>query len=394
MNNDITISMVHEPFMGEMDRYKARLFGINKNADGIATLSIDGGIDDETWSMFFGAAYTSLRANIEALVEDDSVKGIVLMLNSPGGAVGGCFETCEYIRQARNIKPIWAFGEHLVASAAYALAASCSKFYATETTEIGSIGVMAQTLDFTEYYKKRGIISRMFRSKNAEKKNLSLDSEEGAEDIQEKLDFYESKFYQAIALGRDVSEETVLAEYGHGKTFVAPVALDKGMIDGITSYEGLIENFTSSLNESEGEDMDLTKMSAEERNSLYTALLENDPSLSAERDGNILATERNRISSLLEIRTDANASIVDAAISDGRSVESVAVEILKSRSFAAPAPAPAADPMSEIKAKAEATQTVQIPAALKGLIDNGDESLIAQAKMAVQKITELTEGGK
>ena len=234
----------------------------------------------------------------------------------------------------------------------------------------------------------------MFRSKNAEKKNLSLDSEEGAEDIQEKLDFYESKFYQAIALGRDVSEETVLAEYGHGKTFVAPVALDKGMIDGITSYEGLIENFTSSLNESEGEDMDLTKMSAEERNSLYTALLENDPSLSAERDGNILATERNRISSLLEIRTDANASIVDAAISDGRSVESVAVEILKSRSFTAPAPAPAADPMSEIKAKAEATQTVQIPAALKGLIDNGDESLIAQAKMAVQKITELTEGGK
>lgn len=371
---------VHEGSTNNIERYLAKEIGCVINPDtGIARVYAQGSLHDiGGWYTFSQGNYTRLRAIIEELTLNESVKGIVLHLNSPGGYVDGCFEACQYIREARETKPIWAYGEGMVCSAAYALASSCTKFYASPSTEVGSVGVQCQYMDASEMMKKAGIISKIFRSKNAENKNLSPDTEEGKKQIQESLDYHEELFYEAISLGRDVDVDVALDTYGHGRTFVGQELLSRRMVDGLCQYNEFIEYFTSSLGESEGEEMDITKLSSEEKKNLYEALLQNDPSLSAERDGAILEAERNRISVLVAIRTEANASIVDAAITEGRTAESVALEVLKIE-IAAAANTPKADPMKEIEEMAEATQSVEVPQGLVGILENPSEKASLEA---------------
>lgn len=371
---NIRFLAVNEASTNNIERFVAKSFGYSMNEEtGIAKIYAQGALHDlGSWWTFSQGSYSMLRVLIEELVNADSVKGIVLHLNSPGGYVDGCFEACQFIREARESKPIWAYGEGMVCSAAYALASSCTKFYASPSTEVGSVGVQCQYTDASEMMKKAGIISKIFRSKNAENKNLSPDTEEGKKQIQESLDYHEGLFYEAISLGRDVEVDVAIDTYGHGRTFVGQELLSRKMVDGLCQYNEFIEYFTSSLGESEGEEMDITKLSSEEKKNLYEALLQNDPSLSAERDRSVLETERNRISALVDIRTEANASIVDAAISEGRTAESVALEVLKIERAAA-AKTPKADPMKEIEEMAEATQPVEVPQGLVGILDTPSE---------------------
>lgn len=378
--SNLRLLAIHEGSTNNLERHLAKAFGYSLNPEtGIARVYAEGSLNDiGGWWTFFSDNYTNLRSTIESLIGNEDVKGIVLHINSPGGYVDGCFEACQYIREARAIKPIWAYGEGMVCSAAYAIASSCTKFYASPSTEIGSIGVQCQYYDDSEWLKKAGIVSRIFRSKTAENKNLSPDSEEGKKQIQEKLDYHEDLFYEAISLGRGVNEEFALDNFGHGRTFVGQEIIERKMCDGLCSYDRLIEDFTSSLGESEGEEMDITKLSIEEKKNLYEALLQNDPSLSAERDGAILKAERERISALVGIRTDANASIVDAAISEGRTAESVALEVLKIER--SQAKSQKIDPMKKIEEQAEATQSITIPHGLVGVLED------ASAKAGLEAI--------
>ena len=111
---------------------------------GIAVVSING----PTFASYWGpGTYSNLRATVEGLLDRDDVRCIVLEINSPGGDVNGLFECCEYISKANETKPITAHVTGMCCSAAYAIAASCDKVIATQTSEIGSVGVYAQAYD-------------------------------------------------------------------------------------------------------------------------------------------------------------------------------------------------------------------------------------------------------
>ena len=169
----------------ERQRCMAQAWGMSVNTEtGIAVVSVSGA----TYASFYGpGTYSLLRAQIEALLGNEEVTQIVLEVNSPGGDVNGLFECCEYLSKAKEQKPIHCHVTGMCCSAAYALAASCTDISATETSEIGSVGVYAQAYDWEEYEKRQGLLSRIFRSKNAERKNQSAFTEEGAKDIQDKV---------------------------------------------------------------------------------------------------------------------------------------------------------------------------------------------------------------
>lgn len=359
--NNLSFIAIKEANSSNIERRYAKCFGYNIDENGIAKVYAEGSLNDEGgfWTLF-NDNYTYLKSVIEKLVANDSVRGIVFVINSPGGYVDGCFEACQFIRDASKVKPIWSYGEGMVCSAAYALASSCTKFYIAPSCEIGSVGVQARYMDVSEHYKQMGIITKIFRSKNAENKNLSPDSEEGKKQIQDHLDYCEGLFYDAISQGRGLSKDDILEGFGHGLTFMGQEAVDRKMCDGICFYEELIENFTSSLGESEGEEMDITKLSLEEKKNLYEALLQNDPSLSAEREEEILSAERKRISALIDLRTEINAEVIDSAIGDGRSAESIGLELYKLQLASKPVSA-RENAMESIVACAKASQAVNVP---------------------------------
>lgn len=307
----------------ELERYIAENWNYSIDADRkIAVISVR---DVQGPSFWCANTYSRLRATIELALNSQDVEKIVLEINSPGGDVNGLFEACEYITKAKEIKPIHAHVTGMCCSAAYAIAGSCTDISATETSEIGSVGVYAQAFDYSGWEKKNGILSRIFRSKNADKKNQSAFTEEGAKDIQEKIDFYEDCFYTVLSEGRGIEREKCIEDFGNGAVFLSADALERNMIDLIAAYGELINRLASSdEEEDEGEDdMDIKAMTAEQKAELFKALVADTPSLLAEAEETARVNERTRVTGLYALRTDDNKDIVDKAVEEGKTADSI-----------------------------------------------------------------------
>lgn len=328
------------------------------NESGVAVVSVENSLSENGfWGL---GSYTSLRSTIEKCMNIEECSSIVLEINSPGGEVGGLFECASYIMEAKKCKPIHAHVTGMCCSAAYAIASACTDICATETSEIGSVGVFAVAYDYSEYEKKQGILSRIFRSKNAEKKNQSAFSEEGAKDIQSKLDFYEGKFYDLISESRGIEKDKCMEDFGHGSVFLASEALERGMIDEISDYGIFIGELASSVEEEEGEDMDLERLSAEERTEVFNALVGENPSLLAEAEGRAAERERERITSLLSLRSESNAEIIDRAISEGLVAGEIAMDLYRCEKERADNLAANNPNLAVIAKQAEEEQTVDV----------------------------------
>lgn len=371
----------------ELSRLCAK-FGYSIVEDGIATIAVENELDDH-W-LFSTGSYSSLRASVESCLANDDVKAMALLINSPGGSVLGLFECCEYLRKAQEQKPIHAHVTGQCCSAAYAIACACTDISATETSQVGSIGILSRAKDYTGYDEKRGIISKIFRSKHAQHKVESPLTEVGAKDVQEKLDFYESKFYDLISASRREDVQKCIDTYGNGAVFLAEEAYRRGMVDRIVSYEDFMGNLISSPSREEEEEyMDISKLSAEERADLFKALVEAEPSLAEGVAETAKAEERERITSLLSNRTEASASLIDAAVADGRKVGEIAMDLLAiERQRADELALNAVNPMEAIAQKAQAQQNVVPPAPTAANLTER-ERIEAEASEAARRVLEL-----
>ena len=358
----------------ERQRCLAEDWRVCVDADsGIAVVSVLGATRASYWG---AGTYTRLRAQIETLLDNDDVRCIVLEVNSPGGDVNGLFECCEYIAKAKETKPIHAHVTGMCCSAAYAIAASCTDISATQTSEIGSVGVYAQAYDDSEFLKKEGILSRIFRSRNAEKKNASPFSEEGAKDIQEKIDYFEDCFYTVLSEGRGMEREECIDRFGHGGVFLAMEALERNMIDNVIAYDELINSLASSdKEEDEGDDMDIATMTAEQKADLFKALVEDNPSLLAEAEGSAREAERSRLTGLYALRTADNAEIVDKAVAEGKSADSIYADLYRAEKGRADRLAQEKASLDTIRTQAENEQ------ALKGMQNPMPDDMAAYEAM-------------
>lgn len=346
--------------LDERQRCLAEAWGVCTNPEtGIAVVAITG----LTMASYWGpGTYSNLRSIIESCLDNDEVNAIVLSINSPGGDVNGLFECCDYIRKASLQKPIHAHVTGMCCSAAFAIAASCDSITATSTSEIGSVGVYAQAYDETEYLKKQGILARIFRSKNAERKNESAFSEEGAKEIQSKIDYFEDCFYLALSEGRGIPKEECLDKFGHGAVFLADEALERNMIDNVASYDELISKLSSpAQEEDEGEaDMDIQNMTAEQKAELFKALVADNPSLLAEAEGTAREAERTRVTGLYALKTADNAEIVDKAVAEGKKADDIMGDLYRAEKERADKLAKKKANLDTIRTQAENGQDVRV----------------------------------
>ena len=181
-------------------------------------------------------SYDAIAKDLNKSAEDQSISTIILEINSGGGTVTGCTELASHIRllrEAYNRIKIIAYVDGQCCSAAYWLASACSKIYASETAIIGSIGVQMISPDDDEGGIK-------FLSSQSPNKNAPATSKAGKEERQRIVDDLGEVFVNAVAEYRGVTREHVLENYGQGSVFVAKDALNRGLIDEITTMEKLI----------------------------------------------------------------------------------------------------------------------------------------------------------
>ncbi len=129
--------------------------------DGVAVIPVDGVIAKRMnlFSQISGGVSTDLLArDFKAALVDPSVKAIVLAIDSPGGTVDGTVDIARLVYESRGIKPIVAYTDGLMASAAYWIGSATDKVYiGNDATLVGSIGVVATHTDMSKAQEMQGV---------------------------------------------------------------------------------------------------------------------------------------------------------------------------------------------------------------------------------------------
>ena len=301
--------------------------------------------------------YSYITGMIEKALKRDDINEIVLLIDSPGGAVAGLFDSCRYIEKASKKKKCTAYVTGMACSAAYAIATACDEIYMMEDAEVGSCGCYAHAVEYSDaYFEKEGFLHRVFRSKCSPKKNCSVITDEvEAEAFQKEIDALGEKYLRYVAKRRKCAYSDALENFGKGGVLMGEKAIAAGMVDGIKTLEelGIEEADTGStktnkvatedgteinatennspLDGGEGDDMDINAMSEEQRRETFEALCSLQPDLTDSIVKSAKDEERKRILALGELRNGSAEvdAIVDSAVEDGRGAEAVAIDIVK-----------------------------------------------------------------
>lgn len=194
--------------------------------------------------LFGFASYDRIRSALAQAVVDRSVDKIVLFVDSPGGVVTGCEETAAAIASAKRTKPVVAYCDGLVASAAYWIASQADSITITPSGAAGSIGVISLHMDFSEAMKQAGVKPTFLTSKVSPRK-ADLNSyqpldPEAKKRAQADIDAIARKFVATVARGREVTSAIVAERFGQGDCLLADAAKAVGMVDQIGSIETAI----------------------------------------------------------------------------------------------------------------------------------------------------------
>lgn len=218
--------------------------GYSVEANGVAVLPIDGVLSKRMnlLSAISGGTSTQIaQRDFQAALNDPSVSSIVLLVDSPGGAVDGIEEFANAILSARGTKPVTALISGMGASAAYWLASAASKIYITSSTAlVGSIGVVASHTDYSARDAQAGVkITEITagKYKRIASEHAPL-SEEGRASIQEQVDAIHRVLVDAVSKNRGMAAQSVAGT--EGKLFVGRDAIQAGLVDGVATLDQLI----------------------------------------------------------------------------------------------------------------------------------------------------------
>ena len=122
---------------------------------GVAVIPVHGTITRTT--KYFTQGQDTILAALNLAVKDPSVQAILLDINSPGGTVPGTKELADKVYALSKIKPMAAYADGLMASAAMWIGASTGRVFAPVTASVGSVGVIWVHTDFSKLNEKWGI---------------------------------------------------------------------------------------------------------------------------------------------------------------------------------------------------------------------------------------------
>lgn len=196
-----------------------------------------------------GCSMQILGNNIRSAISDNTVKSIILMMDSPGGTVDGTQDLANLIYAARDEKPIVTLSDGCMCSAAYWIGSAATRAYiSSDTVAVGSIGVVAAHVDVSRQEEQMGIkTTEIYAGKF---KRLATQyaplSDEGRQSIQDYVDYLYSIFVSAVAKQRGVDEQVVLKDMADGRVFIGQQAIDAGLVDGVSTLDELIADLSAS----------------------------------------------------------------------------------------------------------------------------------------------------
>lgn len=183
----------------------------------------------------------STIAQIRKFAKDDSIKAIVLRINSPGGGVGPSQEIHEEVRKLRGKKVVVTSMGALAASGGYYIACASEKIFANPGTITGSIGVIMQFVNVKDLIEKIGVRGMVVKSGDYKDIGSPVREMRPGERklLQGVIDNVHAQFVGAVAEGRNLPREQVLA-IADGRIFSGEQAKELGLIDFLGNQEDAV----------------------------------------------------------------------------------------------------------------------------------------------------------
>ena len=159
----------------------------------------------------WATGYDYIEQAVARGVGDPAVRGIALVVDSPGGEVAGCFELVDKIYGQRSEKPIRAYAADHAYSAAFAIASAAGRVAVTRSGGTGSVGVVTAHVDYSGALEQAGIkVTFIHAGKHKVDGNPYQKLPEDVKArIQARIDKAYQVFVETVARNRDIEQDAV-----------------------------------------------------------------------------------------------------------------------------------------------------------------------------------------
>ena len=190
-----------------------------------------------------------IMEDIVRFKEDETIKGVILRINSPGGSVPPSQEIFEEVKKLRAKKKVFISMGTVCASGGYYIATAGEKIYAMPSTITGSIGVIMEQIVIEDLMKKVGLqpntmkagdykdVGSPFRKMKAEERKY----------FQEILNTIHGQFINTVATQRKIPMDDA-KKLSDGRIYLGQQAKDLKLIDRIGTFYDTVDDMKNTLN--------------------------------------------------------------------------------------------------------------------------------------------------
>ncbi len=217
---------------------------------GIATIDISGSLVNgfAGFGRFFGVlGYGDIQEALQEALASKDAKTILLNIDSGGGQVAGVQDTGNLIRQVAAVKPVIAYTDGVMASAAYWLGVSADKVYGSNLAQVGSVGTLIVHMEMSKAIEAGGRKVTMIRYGDYKALANSYEplSDKGKEQLQSLANASGKIFVEYTADRRGTTPAKFQATMGEGRVFMGEDANAVGLLDGVMSFSDVMKTVKS-----------------------------------------------------------------------------------------------------------------------------------------------------
>lgn len=204
----------------------------------IGIVEIEGAIADSKEAM----------ADVVRFKEDDGIRGVIVRINSPGGAVGPTQEVASELKKLKAVKKVYVSMGSVCASGGYYIAAVGEKLYANPSTITGSIGVIMQQTVVEDLMKKIGVQNNTLKAGSMKDVGNPFrkmtDSER--QYLQDIINSIHEQFIKDVAAGRKMPLDKARS-LSDGRIYTGLQAKEAGLIDGIGTFYDVVDDMKKAV---------------------------------------------------------------------------------------------------------------------------------------------------
>ena len=173
---------------------------------------------------------------LEKAKKDKNIKGVLFVVNSPGGAVAPSVELAYAIKELKEIKPVVVYASGVIASGSYYASIWANQIVANPGSVVGSIGVIMQSVNAEDLMEKIGISTQTVKAGKYKESGTPTRkwTEFEEKQLQNVIDDTYSMFITDVATARnlDVKNHTSFAD---AKIFTSKQAKEVGLVDEVAT---------------------------------------------------------------------------------------------------------------------------------------------------------------